>query len=113
MAEREGAPLRVTVSASLAPGEVREWELLLAPGATLADALAAAGLDAYTQQALSFGIWGRSAPPDHALRDGDRVEGCRDLTVDPKVARRQRFASQGARAAGLFARTRAGAKQGD
>jgi putative ubiquitin-RnfH superfamily antitoxin RatB of RatAB toxin-antitoxin module len=46
------------------------------------------------------------------LRDLDRVEIYRPLTVDPKVARRQRFNKQGAKAAGLFARKRAGAKAG-
>ena len=47
-----------------------------------------------------------------AVQDGDRLELYRSLTVDPKLARRQRFASQGARAAGLFARRRPGGKQG-
>jgi len=32
--------------------------------------------------------------------------------VDPKVARRERFARQGAKTAGLFAKRRAGAKAG-
>ena len=49
---------------------------------------------------------------DAPLRAGDRVEIYRDLLVDPKVARRERFRKQGARAAGLFAGKRPGAKQG-
>ena len=40
------------------------------------------------------------------------AEFYRALVVDPKVARRERFQKQGARSAGLFARRRAGAKQG-
>jgi putative ubiquitin-RnfH superfamily antitoxin RatB of RatAB toxin-antitoxin module len=40
------------------------------------------------------------------------VEIYRPLTVDPKVARRERFAKQGARATGLFVKKRAGAKAG-
>jgi uncharacterized protein len=36
----------------------------------------------------------------------------RPLLVDPKVARRERFRTQGARAAGLFAKKRPGAKPG-
>ena len=58
------------------------------------------------------GIWGRKARLQQLLRDGDRVELYRPLQVDPKVARRERFARQGARAAGLFAKKRAGAKAG-
>ena len=50
------------------------------------------------------GIWGRESRLDEALRDRDRVEIYRPLKVDPKVARRERFRRQGARAAGLFAR---------
>ncbi|HYP70717.1 MAG TPA: RnfH family protein, partial [Variovorax sp.] len=46
------------------------------------------------------------------LKDGDRLELCRDLVVDPKVARRERFARQGARGTGLFAKRRTGAKAG-
>ncbi|AVP58238.1 RnfH family protein [Pulveribacter suum] len=106
------APLRVVVCVSLQPGQTQEWALQLPPGATVAQALAAAGLRPPDLALLAFGIWGCSAQPGDALRDGDRVEGCRTLTVDPKVARRQRFASQGARAAGLFAQRRSGAKQG-
>ena len=57
-------------------------------------------------------VWGRKAPPDQPLRDRDRVEVWRPLRVDPKLARRERFGEQGARAAGLFARRRPGAKPG-
>jgi putative ubiquitin-RnfH superfamily antitoxin RatB of RatAB toxin-antitoxin module len=58
------------------------------------------------------GVWGRRATPGQLLREGDRVEVCRPLLVDPKVARRERFQRQGARATGLFARRRPGGKQG-
>jgi putative ubiquitin-RnfH superfamily antitoxin RatB of RatAB toxin-antitoxin module len=40
------------------------------------------------------------------------VEVYRELLVDPKVARRERFRKQGSRAAGLFARRKPGAKAG-
>ena len=70
--------------------------------------LAADGAD----ETLQCGIWGRKVALDHVLRAQDRVELYRMLQVDPKVARRERFASQGARTAGLFARRRAGAKPG-
>lgn len=96
------APLRITVLFSPAPREVREWVIELPAGSRVRDALAAAGLEAVPESQL--GIWGRKCAPDHPLRDADRVEVYRALKVDPKVARRERFRKQGARAAGLFAR---------
>lgn len=95
----EGA-IRVTVAFSPAPREVREWQLELPAGSTVADAIAASGLDADASMA---GVWGRRASAAQVLRDRDRVEIYRPLTVDPKVARRERFRRQGVRAAGLFA----------
>jgi putative ubiquitin-RnfH superfamily antitoxin RatB of RatAB toxin-antitoxin module len=59
-----------------------------------------------------FGVWGRKAPLDQLLREQDRVEVYRPLRVDPKVARRERFARQGSRGAGLFVKKRVGAKAG-
>ncbi len=47
-------------------------------------------------------LGGVHARLDTVLTSGDRVELYRALTVDPKVARRERFAQQGARGAGLF-----------
>lgn len=117
MAEAEAQALgqagvvRVTVAASLERAQVCEWQLQLPAGATLAQALSACGIDVQ-DECLTCGIWGRAAPPHQPLQDGDRVECCRPLTVDPKLARRQRFARQGARAAGLFAKRRPGSKAG-
>lgn len=106
-----GGPLQVVVAASLCAGQTQEWRVCLPTGAKLADALHACGLP-LTGAGLSYGVWGRSQPLDYVLQAGDRVECCRALLVDPKLARRQRFASQGARAAGLFAKRRPGAKPG-
>ena len=104
------AGLHVAVAASLRAGEATEWSLQLPPGATLADAVAASAAAGHLPSADisegGCGIWGKRAEPDQLLRDGDRVELYRPLTVDPKVARRERFARQGARTAGLFARER-------
>lgn len=58
------------------------------------------------------GVWGRRVKVDDCLRELDRVEIYRPLRVDPKVARRERFARQGSRAAGLFVKKRAGSKAG-
>lgn len=89
---------------------VQEQAVLLATGATLHDALAACGFTASEQHAC--GVWGRVQPLTHPLRDGDRVEIYQPLKVDPKVARRERFAKQGARSAGLFASRRTNSKAG-
>lgn len=52
-------------------------------------------------------VWGKRVAPNYVLCDGDRIELCRPLTVDPKVARRERFAKQGAKKkAGLFVKRR-------
>jgi putative ubiquitin-RnfH superfamily antitoxin RatB of RatAB toxin-antitoxin module len=60
-----------------------------------------------------MGIWGQKISTAHVLQDQDRLEMYRALTVDPKVARRERFVKQGAKkAAGLFANRRMGAKAG-
>jgi putative ubiquitin-RnfH superfamily antitoxin RatB of RatAB toxin-antitoxin module len=102
--------LHVCVTYSPGPRDVREWQLELAVGSTVADALAASPLRSeFTEvdlQAVAVGVWGRKAPVTQLLRDRDRVEVYRPLLVDPKVARRERFRRQGARTAGLFARKR-------
>ncbi|RYF34167.1 MAG: RnfH family protein [Comamonadaceae bacterium] len=102
------ATLQVTVVQSPGPREVREWSIELPAGSTVADALRACGLAIDADP----GVWGRRADGAQLLRDRDRVELYRPLLVDPKVARRERFRRQGARAAGLFAQRRPGAKQG-
>jgi len=100
--------IEVLVAYSPGPRQVREWALRLSEGAVVRDALAASGLfdefPVLRGQALSLAVWGRAAGPGQALRTRDRVEVLRPLQVDPKIARRQRFARQGSRAAGLFAR---------
>jgi len=108
--------LQITVAWSPAPREAYELVFELPEGQCVGDALAAcqglepfAGLDV---TGYRLGVWGRSAVPGQLLQAYDRVELYRPLTVDPKVARRERFASQGARGTGLFAKKRAGAKAG-
>ncbi len=103
--------LRIVVAASLAPGQVCECALQLPPGTTLADAVRASRVlapDLPISQWPACGLWGRLLAPaqwqTQPLRDGDRVELYRPLTVDPKTARRERFSRQGARTAGLFAK---------
>lgn len=96
--------------------QVREIVLRLPAGATVAQALEASGLAALYPELdlaqVAVGVWGRKAARSQVLRNQDRVEVYRALRVDPKVARRERFAKQGAGRAGLFAQKRAGAKSG-
>jgi putative ubiquitin-RnfH superfamily antitoxin RatB of RatAB toxin-antitoxin module len=109
-------PLLVTVAYSPEPREVRQWPVRLSPGATVLDALRASGMagdfPALQISSMTVGVWGKKAAHDQLLADGDRVEVCRPLRVDPKVARRERFRLQGTRSAGLFASRRPGAKPG-
>jgi putative ubiquitin-RnfH superfamily antitoxin RatB of RatAB toxin-antitoxin module len=109
--------IEVTVVYSPASRVVQEVVLQLPEGSTVAQALAATAWfgphpGALAEATPHFSIWGRRTTPEHILHHGDRLEGLRPLKVDPKEARRQRFVQQGSRAAGLFARRRAGAKPG-
>ncbi|WP_326534163.1 RnfH family protein [Pseudorhodoferax sp.] len=112
------AAARITVDlvAAAGPRRVVQAPLQLPAGARVADALreaqALAPFVGLVLADMPVGIWGRKVGPAQLLRDGDRVECYRPLLVDPKVARRERFAQQGARATGLFAKRRPGAKAG-
>lgn len=94
--------ISVTVVCSLAARTVTEVALTLPDGSTVADAVAQSGLT--LPKDFDVGVWNHKAPRTQLLRPNDRVEVYRPLTVDPKVARRERFKRQGSRGAGLFAR---------
>ena len=109
--------ISVTVVYSAAAREVVERVLQLDAGSTVATALQTCGLLGDGPGGGPWpngqGVWGKQVPLTHVLRDLDRLEVYRALTVDPKVARRERFVRQGAKkAAGLFAKRRVGAKAG-
>jgi putative ubiquitin-RnfH superfamily antitoxin RatB of RatAB toxin-antitoxin module len=109
--------LSVLIVFSPHPREVVELQVTLEVGTTIAQALKSPELLAQPMprglNADGFGIWGKKVGSSHVLQDQDRLEIYRPLTVDPKVARRERFAKQGSKkAAGLFARRRTGAKAG-
>ena len=81
------------------PTQQTELKLTLQVDATLTDALAAAVEQADMWQvdvkqaiaaAAAFGVWGKVRPPNHPLREGDRVEIYRALRADPKDARRRK-----------------------
>ena len=71
------------------PRRFESMSLELPVGATLADALAAAGWSD-AEGISGYAIFGVNAALDTALRDGDRVELLRPLLMDPKEARRRR-----------------------
>lgn len=100
--------ITVTVAHSPAAREVVEQVVTLREGATVRDALQASGLAGSMSsgelRGAGTGVWGRKASLEQVLREGDRVELYRPLQVDPKLARRERFARQGGRTGGLFAR---------
>ncbi|MDP2033482.1 MAG: RnfH family protein [Polaromonas sp.] len=108
--------MNIVLVYSPAPRQAREWTLELPLGSTVAQAIESSGiLLAFPELAASrplVGIWGRKTSLKQLLQDQDRVEIYRPLRVDPKVARRERFSSQGVKKSGLFARKRAGAKAG-
>jgi putative ubiquitin-RnfH superfamily antitoxin RatB of RatAB toxin-antitoxin module len=71
---------------------VRAWprrhdsrRLDLPAGATVADALAACGVEREP-----VAVFGERAKPDRVLVEGDRVELLRPLMADPKETRRRR-----------------------
>ncbi len=77
------------------PGAVGEIAVLAAEGATIQDAIeiGCAGNQLPKEIALAaagFGVWGRARPATFVLREADRVELYRPLTMDPKEARRKR-----------------------
>jgi hypothetical protein len=95
MAPAEAAgEMRIEVVYCLRPGVTDLVTVRLPAGATVADALCASGLalrHALKTDDLRVGVWSRVVEPETPLRDRDRVEIYRPLTVDPKEARRQRY----------------------
>jgi uncharacterized protein len=93
--------IRVEVAYSPAPRQVDLQVFALPVGATAGQAVLAAGLPArypgFDLQQVTVAVWGRAVAPSAVLHEGDRLELCRGLTVDPKEARRVRYRAQGER----------------
>ena len=108
--------IRVSIVYSSGPRHTHEQWVTLDDGASVLQAVQASGvLQTFSEIDLAHarvGVWSRKAGLSQQVRENDRVEIYRPLTVDPKVARRERFRKQGAKAAGLFAKKRSGAKAG-
>ncbi len=106
----------IVLMVGLAPRTVQERTLTVEEGMTAAQALRQCGMahtlsDAQLQE-FEIAVWGRNVPSSYVLRANDRLELLRPLLVDPKLARRERFANQGAKKAGLFKTRRSGGKAG-
>ena len=78
--------MRIEVVSALPEG-AQVVSVELPAGATVRDALAAAGLQFDLK---NVGIFGKRATLDQPLSPGDRVEIYRPLALDPKEARRRR-----------------------
>ena len=85
-----GSDLTVEVVFALPDRQVLE-SVNVAGGATVQDAIAAAGIaerfPGENVDALPVGIWGRPVARDSRVADGDRVEIYRPLEIDPREAR--------------------------
>ncbi len=68
-------------------------EVRVPGGSALSDALKAAGVRAAPGSAVR--LWGEKAGPESRLSEGDRIELCAPLLVDPREARRARAEKQG------------------
>jgi putative ubiquitin-RnfH superfamily antitoxin RatB of RatAB toxin-antitoxin module len=86
--------VHVEVAYCPAPGVTDLSALDLPDGSTVADALQASGVlgrHGLQADAVDVGVWFRAAETTALLRDRDRIELYRPLTVDPKEARRLRY----------------------
>ena len=88
------ATIRVAIACSPTAGRAFETTLDLPAPVTAFEAIRASGLfERHPELSLGeplIGIWGRACSPETILRDGDRVEVYRPLTMDPNEARRLR-----------------------
>lgn len=68
--------------------------LQVTTGSTLAQAIAASGIEALmlpqSLPSCKVGIWGKLKPMETCVREHDRIELYRPLVADPKEARRHR-----------------------
>lgn len=90
------AEARMTVEVVYAPAggtPFRRW-VALPVGATVAEAVRASGLGeafaGFEPDPAHLGVFSRKVGPEYVLKDGDRLEIYRPLTLDPKEARRRR-----------------------
>ena len=108
--------MNITVVYCPVARKCHQWQLTVPSGSNVRQAVLQCGvLQEFSELhlvTLRLGIWSKPCKLQHLLQDHDRVEIYRSLSVDPKVARRERFMRQGVKRAGLFANKREGAKAG-
>jgi putative ubiquitin-RnfH superfamily antitoxin RatB of RatAB toxin-antitoxin module len=95
--DRADPALAVEVVYSPRARQVDCVPLRVPAGCLLRDAVLASGLverHGLAMGELSVAIWGQRVGLQQPLRDGDRIELCRALEVDPKQARRLRYKAQ-------------------
>ena len=90
-ADAATGPIEVEIAYSPRAGEVQRMTLSLPEGATVSQAIERSGWA--LPDDIRIGVWGRLRGLSEPLRDRDRVELYRPLTVDPKEARRLRYRS--------------------
>lgn len=96
----EPTTLNIELVWSPQAGTVQHASLKVEVGCTVIQALQACPAFADQLPRLSLlkvGVWGRLRPLDTCLREHDRIEVYRPLTVDPKEARRLRYRNRGER----------------
>lgn len=71
------------------PGHIESVSLVLPVGTQVQHALEQSGL-LQKYQPTGLAIFGQRCDPTRVLSDGDRIELCRPLVVEPKAARRRR-----------------------
>jgi len=95
MPEAPGATIEAVV-AYAEPHRAFLFEVRIPAGSSVRQAIGACGIvDRVPELAgcePDVGVFGRACGLDDMVRDGDRIEIYRPLTIDPKEARRQRAA---------------------
>lgn len=85
-----GEPAEISISVVWAtPDQIESVVLVLPVGTQVQQALELSGL-LPKYQPTGFAIFGQRCDPTRLLSNGDRIELCRPLVVEPKAARRRR-----------------------
>ena len=85
-----GAPAEISITVVWAsPDQIESVSLVLPVGSQVQHALEQSGL-LQKYQPAGLAIFGQRCDPSRLLSDGDRIELCRPLVVEPKAARRRR-----------------------